>query len=79
MENKTLISVRLQPSLLAKIDEITAKAGYLNRSYVISHLLTAFFECSVNDSLWRVLNSFDPYDDGIEINASTRQRLSMSH
>lgn len=45
MENKKLISARLSPRTLAKIDTFVTKHYYWKRNTVISSILDTVFEC----------------------------------
>lgn len=45
MENKKLISARVSPHTLAKIDAFATKHYYWKRNTVISNVLDAVFEC----------------------------------
>lgn len=45
MENKKLISARLTPQTLAKIDDFVKNRYYWKRNTVISNVLDAVFEC----------------------------------
>ena len=45
MENKKLISARLNPQTLAKIDDFVRNRHYWKRNAVISNVLDAVFEC----------------------------------
>lgn len=55
MENKKLISLRLNPQVLEKIDKITYSNEYWNRTAVISSILDAVFDCfdkkAINDMM----------------------------
>lgn len=71
-----LVTCRLDESLLEKIDRLAASQKYLTRSRVIVALLTAMVDCTERGNLWRVLNSFSPYMDGIVINISKKEKKS---
>lgn len=45
MENKKLISARLTPQTIAKIDDFVKNRHYWKRNAVISNVLDAVFEC----------------------------------
>ena len=67
MAETKLISVRVDKSLLSKIDEYAKEATYLNRSSIINSLLKAMLECSIAGQVWKVLHCYDPFSEGIEI------------
>lgn len=71
-----LVTCRLDENLLEKIDRLAASQKYLTRSRVIVALLTAMVDCTERGGLWRVLNSFSPYMDGIVINISKKEKKS---
>lgn len=45
MENKKLLSVRLDPTTLANIEKFASKHDYWKRNTVISNILDAVFDC----------------------------------
>lgn len=45
MENKKLLSARLDPQTLAKIEAFTKRHYYWKRNTVISNVLDAVFDC----------------------------------
>lgn len=67
MERNKLISLRLDTEVLSKIDNLAGASEYLTRSRIINAMLNAMVHCVANDGLWKVLNSFDPFADGIEV------------
>lgn len=71
-----LVTCRMEESLLEKIDRLAASQKYLTRSRVIVALLQAMVDCAGQGDLWRVVNSFSPYMDGIVINISKKEKKS---
>lgn len=67
MAQTKLISIRLDEKIVAYIDAVAAKQTYLDRSKVISRLLSAMVQCCEYKNLMEVLNCYDPYSDGISI------------
>ena len=77
MEKSKLISLRLNTSTWATIDRIADASEYLTRSRIINSILDAMTTCVMNNGLWIVLNSFDPYADGIEIYIKKRNKTTL--
>ena len=55
MENKKLISARLRPQTLAKIDAFVTNHRYWKRNTVISNVLDAVFECFDEKAIYDML------------------------
>lgn len=73
MAQTKLISLRLDEGLLSTIDEIAAKQNYLDRSKVISRLLSSMVQCCQHQSIYQILNCYDPFSDGITIQVTQKQ------
>lgn len=73
MENLKLISVRLEPAILLKIDELAKRYNYLKRSRIINCLLAAMLDCTTFEDLWKVLSCYDPCSDGVVISVGKRK------
>lgn len=67
MERNKLISIRMPLDLLERIDQVSKSKLYVNRSWVIIKLLKALLECDVENGIWKIIHSIDPYSDGLEI------------
>lgn len=67
MERTKLVSVRLPLDTLEALDNLSKRASYINRSFVINHLLSAFLFCHKDNALWQVLNCYDPVSDGVSV------------
>lgn len=52
MENKKLLSVRLDPTTLANIEKFACKHPYWKRNTVISNILDAVFDCFDEGALY---------------------------
>ena len=78
MENTKLICVRMPESILERIDKVAKSERYVNRSWVIIKLLKALFECDVEGGLWRIIHSYDPYSDGLEIRVTRKVKSFVS-
>lgn len=55
MENKKLISVRLDPQTLESVDDFVSKHYYWKRSTVISNILDAVFECFDENAIYNMV------------------------
>lgn len=67
MEKTKITSVRIETETLKMIDDFCAKHTYLSRSSVINRVLSAAMKCCDNASFWRLMESFDPYGDGLKV------------
>lgn len=70
MANTALVSVRMPAQLVSTIDEMTCNVGYMNRSFIINHLLSAIIFCSKGGALQKILDCYDPVGDGISVYAA---------
>lgn len=64
MENKKLISIRLDPDVVAKIDNMAESYRYRTRSSIINHLLSVVLKCSTGGTLDKMLSEFRPVERG---------------
>lgn len=55
MENKKLISARLTPQTLAKIDTFVTNKRYYKRNTVISNVLDAVFDCFDEKAIYNMV------------------------
>lgn len=67
MEKLKLISVRVDPGLLAAIDKIANTSRGFKRSAVINKLLEVVLRCADSDTIWRMLSSYEPEHSGYAI------------
>ena len=67
MENLKLISVRLEPEILKKIDELAAKQHYRTRSNIIQAILKNVIECADSGALWRIIDTLYAYNKGYKV------------
>lgn len=72
MSRTKLISLRIDEQTLVKIDEIAKDQKYVNRSFVINHLLKAVLQCTIGGQLWKLVHCYDPFSDGITIHITKR-------
>lgn len=64
MENKKLISIRLDPDVIKKIDYMTGSYRYRTRSSIINQLLSVVLKCSTGGTLDKMLSEFRPDEKG---------------
>lgn len=64
MDNKVLKSIRFNPEVLNKIDELVKGHNYYTRSSIINNLLSAVLTCSTGGTIWKLISEFYPYDKG---------------
>ena len=69
MERTQIISLRLPVSIIEDLKKLQESQRYLNRSFIIQHILEACLYCGKDGALWKILNCYDPISDGISIYA----------
>lgn len=67
MEKLKLISVRLDPALVATIDHIANSTLAMNRSYVIHKLLDVVINCADAGTVLKMLSSYEPHRSGYTV------------
>lgn len=67
MVNKKLISLRLEPETLEKIDQLADNASYRSRTSVIQNILDVVLKCSDQGTLWRIIDQWLAYEKGFVI------------
>lgn len=67
MENLKLISVRLEPEILKKIEELAAKQSYRTRSNIIQSILKNVIQCADSGALWRIIDTLYAYEKGYKV------------
>ena len=72
MSRTKLITLRIDEETLVKIGELVKDHGYVNRSWVINHLLKAVLECTICGQVWKLIHCYDPFSDGITIHITKR-------
>lgn len=75
MAQTKLISVRLDEQLVSYMDEVASKHSYLDRSKIVSRLLSAMVQCCEYKDVMQVLNCYDPYSDGITIEVKQKNTM----
>lgn len=67
MENKVLKSIRLDPDVLKKVDELVKQHNYYTRSSIINNLLSAVLKCTTGGTIWKLLSESFPYEKGFVV------------
>lgn len=75
MSKNVIISVRLDDELLKKVDEFKRKASYLNRTKVITNCISAVLQCCSEDDTAKVVHTWDPYADGLQLVIKPREAI----
>lgn len=75
MESNRLISIRVPLVLLEQLDKLSSTYTYLNRSRIIVSILEAVVKCCPGDDVWKIINSFDPYGDGLKVSVSEKSKV----
>lgn len=73
MGKTKLISLRMDEETIRFIDDYCSKRRYINRTYVIQHIVNAFIKCSSPGGLWRLMESYDPYCEGLQISITKKE------
>lgn len=64
MEKLKLISVRVEPEILRKLDELAKKHSYYTRSSLMNLLLGNLLKCASGGTLWKMISEYYPYEKG---------------
>lgn len=64
MDKKKLISIRLDPDVVAKIDNMADSYRYRTRSSIINRLLSVVLKCSTGGTLDKMLCEYKPVERG---------------
>ena len=67
METKKLISVRLDPETLEKIDEFLKNRKYFTRSAIIDTLMSVIMKCTDDDTIWTMMTTSFPFEKGCTV------------
>lgn len=67
MENLKLISLRVEPETLQKIDELAKRYDYYTRSAIIKNLLRAVLKCAAGGTIWRMISEYYLYEKGFVV------------
>lgn len=67
MEKLKLVSVRLDPDTVRKIDEIATRYNYYKRSTIINLILTNIIKCADGRTLWKILSTYSPHTCGYKV------------
>lgn len=78
MSRTKLISLRIDEQTLVEIDELAKSKRYVNRSFVINHLLKAVLQCTMGGQLWKLVHCYDPFSEGITIHITKRDGKAIS-
>ena len=78
MSRTKLISLRIDEQTLVKIDELAKGQKYVNRSFVINHLLKAVLQCTMGGQIWKLVHCYDPFSEGITIHITKRDGKPIS-
>lgn len=63
-EKLQLISVRIKPEILRKLDELTKRHEYYTRSSLMNLLLGNLLKCASGGTLWKMISEYYPYEKG---------------
>lgn len=75
MGKSKLISLRMDEETVKFIDDYCSKRRYINRTYVIQHIIDAVIKCSSSGDLWKLMESYNPYSDGIVVSVTKKDKI----
>lgn len=75
MGKSKLISLRMDEGTIHFIDNYCSQRRYINRTYVIKHIVDAVIKCSSPSDFWRLMESYNPYSDGIIISVTKKDKI----
>lgn len=75
MRQTKLISLRMDEETIKFIDDFCSKRAYFNRTYVIQHIVDTVIKCSSSGDFWRLMESFQPFSDGIIISVTKKNKI----
>lgn len=75
MENLKLISARINPETLKKLDAFCELYEYYNRNAVINGILTAVMSCTDNRSIREMLKFYPKLYDGTPIQFESKLKV----
>lgn len=83
MEKSHLISVRLEPEVMQRLEEQVRKERYLKRSFVINRILNAVLSCADARTICQILITGYPREKGFVIRfevekGKIKERLDLS-
>lgn len=75
MVRSQLICVRVPSDVVAELDKLSRSYNYLNRSRIIVSILEAVVKCCPGDDVWKIINTLDPYGDGLKVSVSEKSKV----
>lgn len=64
MEKSHLISVRLEPEVMRRLEKYVGKQRYMTRSFVINRILHAVLSCAEDGTVYNMINTYHPREKG---------------
>lgn len=64
MAKSQLISVRIEPEVMRRLEEYVGKQRYMTRSFVINRILNAVLNCAEPGTIYNMINTFHPREKG---------------
>lgn len=83
MEKSHLISVRIEPEVMQRLEEQVRKQRYVKRSFVINRILNAVLSCADERTICQILITGYPREKGFVIRfevekGKIKERLDLS-
>lgn len=83
MEKSHLISVRIEPEVMKRLEKQVGKQRYITRSFVINRILNAVLSCAEAGTIYHIINTYYPREKGFVIRfevekGKIKERLDLS-
>lgn len=62
-----MISFRMDESIIRELDKMLESYPQFDRSAVLRRLIETFVKCMSSEARWKLLSSYDPYSDGLQL------------
>lgn len=72
-QNLKLVSMRLPERLISAIDQYAAYRKYLTRTQVISNILQNVWDCSNQDTLQELIETWDAFSSGYTVHFTSNK------
>lgn len=73
MADLKLVSMRLDEDVLSLVSKAIENRPYFSRSSFINKLLKTVLECSSPDDVSLMVDSYDPYGEGVSVRAFAKK------
>lgn len=83
MAKSQLISVRIEPEVMKRLEKNVGRQIYMTRSFVINRILDAVLSCAEERTIYEIINTYYPREKGFVIRfevekGKIKERLEQS-